>query len=86
MFRIPFVLLITALLAVACATTKQEPPPVAEGPIAQPEPAPAPVVRPSEPVERVELPKTASPMPLVGLTGLGAVGLAGAMRVIRRRL
>jgi len=34
--------------------------------------------------EPVELPKTASPFPLIGLLGLGSLGLGAALRVVRK--
>jgi hypothetical protein len=52
-----------------------EPPPV----IAEAAPAPAP-----EPAAPEELPKTASPLPLLVLLGLGALGIAGTLRAIAR--
>jgi LPXTG-motif cell wall-anchored protein len=53
-----------------------------------PEPAPPPVteVRPAPPEPVVkELPKTATPLPLVALAGLLAAGAAGVLRVARKR-
>jgi hypothetical protein len=43
----------------------------------------APVTAAPEPAREPELPKTASPLPLVGLLGTCALGLAGLIRVIR---
>lgn len=43
-------------------------------------PAPVPT-----PVPLKELPKTASPLPLIGLLGLASLGLAAGLRVINRR-
>ena len=54
----------------------QAPPPPA--PEAQPAPAPEPAPAPRE------LPKTASPYPLVGLIGLGSLGLFFVLRVVRQ--
>jgi hypothetical protein len=52
-----------------------EAPPIAPpAPVAAAEPAPA------------ELPKTASPIPLVALLGLSSLGLAGAFRWIAKRV
>jgi hypothetical protein len=52
------------------------PPPVVEAPVtAAPTPTPEP-----------ELPKTASPLPLIGLLGTCALGLAGLIKVIRTRI
>jgi hypothetical protein len=47
----------------------------------EPEPAP------TEPVlsEAPELPRTATPLPLVALTGLLAAGAAGVLRIVRKR-
>jgi hypothetical protein len=54
--------------------------------VAQAEPA-APLFAPQEPQEApalpLELPKTASPYPLVGLAGLMALGISGLLRLIR---
>ena len=76
----------------ACAstsTTDEEPeptPPPAAAPAAPPEPAPVPVVD-SQPVEPPPmLPKTASSLPALGLTGLVLLGGAGMLRAVRRRL
>ncbi len=73
-----------------------EPPAPAEPPAAAaappppaPEPAPAPQVSaPAEPprqVAQASLPKTASPLPLVGLIGLLSLSAAAGMRLLRRR-
>ena len=53
-----------------------QPPPIAATPA--PAPAPAPPAQ--------ELPKTASPIPLVALLGLTSLGLAGAFRWIAKRV
>ena len=87
MIRIILIALLAAGVALACASTTE------------PEPAPAPPVAKSEPVRQpakepartqvsnpVQLPKTASPMPLVGLTGLAALALGVGTRALRRRL
>lgn len=57
------------------------PPPPAPAPARAPEPAPAPepMAAPAE-----TLPKTASPLPLIGLAGLLSLGAAFALRSIRR--
>jgi len=70
---------------VACASspepeTPPPTPPVAESP---PPAEPAPVYEP-EPVR--ELPKTASSLPALGLSGLAALAGAGALHVVRRRI
>jgi hypothetical protein len=51
---------------------------------AEPPQVAAPAVSLVTPVE--ELPKTASPLPFVALLGLGSLGMAGAFRLIRRRV
>ncbi len=48
-----------------------------------PAPAPAPAPAP-EPVK--ELPKTASPLPLIGLLGLSSLGLSAVVRAIAKRI
>lgn len=48
--------------------------------IAQAEPEPRPVVQPQPRM----LPKTASPLPLVALSGAVLMGLAGVVRLVRR--
>jgi hypothetical protein len=45
----------------------------------------APVTTAPEPTPEPELPKTASPLPLIGLLGTCALGLAGLIKVIRTR-
>jgi len=75
----------------ACASTSEsesEPtPPPAAAPEPAPEPEPVPVVdsQPVEPPAPV-LPKTASSLPALGLTGLVALAGAGLLRAVRRRL
>ena len=100
MIRILALMIMTVLLSVACATTQEETePPAEEIPVAKapepvrPSPAPTPVAQevepvhpPAAPARTLELPKTASPMPMVGLAGLGSVSLAGALHLLRRRL
>jgi len=54
-------------------STPPQPPPA-------PAPAPAPEAQPAPPTEPAELPHTASPFPLIGLAGLGALGLSGLLR------
>jgi hypothetical protein len=95
MYRIFIVFSLIAFLGTACATTQEEDA-VEETPVAQPTPEPEPVqvaepvpaapapepIMTSEPV-RV-LPETASPIPMVGLAGLGGLGLAAMLRVARR--
>ena len=84
-------LIVASLFALACTTTSEtEPAPAPEPTVQAPPPPPEPVSRPvAEPVrvrEPIELPKTASPLPLVGLSGLAALGLGGVIRITRRRL
>jgi len=63
------------------ATTIVEEPPV----IAQARPAPAP--EPAAPAAApAELPKTASPLPLLALIGFGALGTAAGLRTIGKRI
>jgi hypothetical protein len=89
-----------AAAAPAPAPPEPPAPAPAEAPVAAapppppaPEPAPAPQVStaqqaPAEPprqVAQAPLPKTASPLPLVGLIGLLSLSVAAGMRVLRRR-
>ena len=85
--------------AEVAAAPPPAPAPPAEAPVAAappppsaPEPAPAPQPTaqqaPAEPprqVAKAPLPKTASPLPLVGLIGLLSLSAAAGMRVLRRR-
>ena len=71
--------------ATQCATPPEPEPVVVEvvetpppAPVRAPAPAPVPVAAPAK-----QLPKTASAMPLIGLAGLSALGLGGALRTIR---
>jgi hypothetical protein len=68
---------------VAAAPPPPPPPPPA------PEPAPAPQTtaapEPPRQVAQAPLPKTASPLPLIGLIGLLSLSTAAGMRVLRRR-
>jgi hypothetical protein len=89
--RIAVVLLSAiALFTLACTTTSETEPAPPPEPVVQapPPPPPEPVAQPvAEPVRPapIVLPKTASPLPLVGLTGVAALGLGGALRFARRR-
>jgi hypothetical protein len=93
MLRITIAILLVSFLSFACASTQTEEPveePVAEAP---PPPAPAPVREPepetqpvASPAPAPVLPKTAGPLPAVGLAGVSALGLAGALRLLRRRI
>jgi hypothetical protein len=89
MIRTWIVALLLAFFAAACASSP-EPPPPPEPVVEAPKPPPPPPARAPEPepapvVTRV-LPKTASPIPAIGLTGIGALIGAGALRHARRRL
>ena len=93
MIRILAIALTAALAVLACASDPEPvPEPVVEDVVVV-EPEPEPVVEevvvvetaPPPPV-RVALPKTASAMPLVGALGASAFGLAGVVRIARRRL
>jgi hypothetical protein len=91
MSRILAITLFTAALGLACATSSEpevapEPEPVVE---AVPERSSAPeavAVNVAEPTPARQLPKTASVLPLVGLTGVAALGLGSVTRVARRRM
>ena len=75
----------------ACATQQPEPEPAPVA-VVKPEPKPAPVAPKPEPEPvavsqpKPALPKTASALPRLGLAGVGALGVAGLLRVLRRRL
>ncbi|HYL36289.1 MAG TPA: hypothetical protein VEV17_10290 [Bryobacteraceae bacterium] len=70
-------------LAQAPVTTTQPPPPAPEiAQAAPPPPAPAPEQPAPAPVPQ-ELPKTASPYPLIGLGGVLSLGLFALLRAIR---
>jgi len=81
--------LLGLLASVACTTTS-EPEPVVEpettvaqvAPPPRPEPEPV-VVSTPRPAPVRELPRTASALPLLGLTGVGALVLGGAVRTAR---
>jgi hypothetical protein len=82
--------------------SEPEPPPPAPEPAAAPEPAPAPeppapaptpaapqpqaAPAPAEPVQPAALPHTASMNPLIGLTGLIALSLAGLFALATREI
>ncbi len=79
MIRTVVIALLAACVALACASTTQSAPKptvrsesVRQQPASAVQPAPA-------------LPKTASPMPVIGWTGLAALGLGTAVRAVRRR-
>jgi hypothetical protein len=74
-----------AELPKAEVTQTQPPQEVAQNtPPPQPEAAPAPAPAPEQPAPAPqELPKTASPYPLIGLAGLLSLGMFGLMRAIR---
>ena len=85
MIRAMILVGLLALFTGACATDTAEPEPAAPAPVAQPEPEPEPQPEPEPEPEPVALPKTASPLPAIGAAGLLALGLAGGLRVLRRR-
>jgi len=82
-------LLLIAVLAFnlfACASSPETETPPPTPPVAEPAPpppAPEPVYEP-EPVR--ELPKTASSLPALGLSGMAALAGAGALHLLRRRI
>jgi LPXTG-motif cell wall-anchored protein len=82
-------LLAASCFAFACTTTSEtEPAPAPEPVVVAPPPKPAPPPPPpvAEPVRApVELPKTASLLPVVGLVGLASLGLGGVIRITRKR-
>lgn len=86
MIRMILIALLAAGVALACAsTTESDPAPEPERtvkaePVREPEPASTQVSTPAQ------LPKTASPMPLVGLAGVAALALGVGTRALRRRL
>ena len=96
MIRVLIILSLMAFLA-GCATTEEEPPPPEPTPVAQPTPPPPepepvmaePTPPPPPPASLVAepvLPATAGSLPLVGLSGVGALALAGVVHVVRRRI
>jgi ABC-type Fe3+-hydroxamate transport system substrate-binding protein len=88
MIRMILIALLAAGVALACAsTTESDPAPAAKSertakaePVQKSEPARTQVSTPAQ------LPKTASPMPLVGLAGVAALALGVGTRALRRRL
>lgn len=95
MLRIMITLSLVSFLSFACASTQTEEPvetpvvaetpPPAPPPVREPEPEAQPVAAPA-PAPVRELPKTAGPLPAVGLAGLAAMGLAGTLGLLRRRI
>jgi LPXTG-motif cell wall-anchored protein len=90
MLRVLLLLGLIFTLAACASTSTQEPEPAPEpAPVAAPEPTaepePVPVVD-SQPIDTPMLPKTASSMPAVGLTGVAALAGAGMLGALRRRL
>ena len=78
-----------ACVAVACASAPEPPPPEPESVVMAPPPPPppVPVKRLPEPVPVArQLPKTAGPLPAIGLGGAAALLGAGLVRLVRRRL
>jgi len=88
MIRIIAIALFAAGFALACASTTQPEPAPAPKPVAKAEPVRQQPAPKPEPVAEtpVRLPKTASPLPLVGLTGLAALALGAGARALRNRL
>ncbi len=88
MIRIVVSVLLATAVSVACASTQESesaPEPVVK---TQPSPESAPtreVVAETRTSTPAQLPKTASPLPLVGLAGLAALGLGVVTRAVRRR-
>lgn len=92
MMRTALIVLLASVVGLACATTTE--PEVVEAvqaaeplsqPEAEPEPAPVNVAEPRPAPTPLQLPKTASSLPLVGLSGLAALGAGGALRIRRLR-
>ena len=81
------VLVLCAFAVAACATQQPEPEPAPVA-VVKPEPEPQSEAREPVTVRRTEpvLPKTASALPRLGLAGASALGVAGLLRVLRRRL
>ena len=82
--------LVFTLMACASTSTPEAEPAPEPAPVAAPEPTaepePVPVVD-SQPIDSPPmLPKTASSMPAVGLTGVAALAGAGLLGALRRRL
>jgi hypothetical protein len=92
MIRMLVAALAAAVFGLACASEPEpvpEPEPVVEAtppPAPEPEPVAEVVVAEPAPPPPMQLPKTASALPLVGLVGASALGLAAALRVGRRGL
>ena len=87
MLRTIAVLVLLGSLMTACASTEEPAP--APAPVAAPAPAPAPEPEPyvePEPEPVALLPDTATQLPAVGLAGVGALGLAGVVALVRRRV
>jgi LPXTG-motif cell wall-anchored protein len=83
MVRLLSIVLLTLGLF-ACASTPETKTPPPTPPVAEsPPPAREPVYEPA-PVR--ELPKTASSLPALGLSGLAALAGAGALRALRSRI
>lgn len=90
MSRITIALCLMTALLVGCATSSQDEeapePSVVSQPAAAPAPPPAAPAPEPVAVSAPMLPDTASSLPLLGLAGAGAIGLAGALRALRRFL
>ena len=89
MIRNIVIALLAAGVALACASTTEpetapEPKPIVKAEPVRPEPEQVEQVKVAE--TAVQLPKTASPLPLIGLTGLAALALGAGTRALRRLL
>jgi LPXTG-motif cell wall-anchored protein len=83
MVRLLSIVLLTVGFFACASTPEKEPAPVTPPVAESPPPAREPVYEPA-PVR--ELPKTGSSMPVLGLSGLGALAGAGALRALRNRI
>ena len=94
MMRTALIVLLTSVVGLACTTTTEPDPEMVEAvqaaeplsqPPAEPDPAAVTVADPRSRPTTLQLPKTASSLPLVGLSGLAALGAGGALRIRRLR-
>jgi LPXTG-motif cell wall-anchored protein len=84
MVRLLSIILLT-LGFFACASTPEPVTPRATPPVVESRP-PAPPEPVYQPAPVRELPKTASSLPALGLSGLAALAGAGALRALRSRI